>query len=483
MQENVKQEGVDATLNSMQLGSYRPNTLLIKINSIADIDGDCVHCEELAEGEVCPTGEDCGKLVEPMPAALATHVHEYIHYLHNFTTYTGVMQFVVAAHYLRYFAWGVDGSGDFIPEQVPPEILDTLKQISSVLDDIGGKAWAVPRTPVKTRASLEWTISVDDVIDAQRPPFSSITTVTGSVKSGALTEPFGFQVGHTFITEGIAYCVDREVRRMRGVEESELDKGVSVFPYLTFKPVIEHLMGREVSPAEEVAIGVCALMGFSLQSACAALRTQEDVPGHAVKLINSIATQRLNSISEKAFNQCMEWRSEFSENDHLYSALSQFMSLIQKAYELRVVKPILEEEFFAKPLRRQRYQELIASMLDACVMQLKPGREAELRWEGSDDWAHDINTATNLGVLQASLHFVQLHLKRNNQVPPTKDVHPTRCPFSGSCEQEKNMKDEICLERPWHSFRALKGDKLCWYAAGVSILAGRKYKPDAKSSG
>lgn len=174
---------------------------------------------------------------------------------------------------------------------------------------------------------------------------------------------------------------------------------------------------------------------------------------------------------------------EFSEGDHMYSAVEQFATLLDEGLQLKTKWPALERSFLDKRLNKDNYPNLIATLLDVCVMQEKPGEEGEFRWVGSGKIASGDTEATNLAVLQASIHFVRLYLRRDGSLASTNELQFECCPFRGACAKQKELDDpEVCMKTPWRRFAQMKTDKrYCWYAVGVSVLASNRPRTSGQS--
>ncbi|MGY4728133.1 hypothetical protein [Burkholderia pyrrocinia] len=64
----------------------------------------------------------------PPPVAVAMHVHEYVHFLHNASTTAGLAYLVANLLFLRALAAGSDTHGYFLgPETMNPGKLDELR--------------------------------------------------------------------------------------------------------------------------------------------------------------------------------------------------------------------------------------------------------------------------------------------------------------------------------------------------------------------
>ncbi|WP_273163390.1 hypothetical protein [Massilia timonae] len=450
----MNDETLDPYFSSATVGTYRPNTILTRMKSEADLNPEF--------GDVAPI-------------ALPAHVHEYIHHLHNYTTRTGVLQFYVTFLLYRLFVEGVNKDGEFSPEATSTETQNRLIDAGQLLVSIDGTCAHRPKKPPPRNEKLEWIFTVREKKNNSLMDIWT-TAVTGSVSSTHNSEYFDFTVGHTFLTEGVAYCIDREIRRNQGIKDHMLDFGVPTYPYLAYRPLLNHLVGREVTVFEEISIGVAAMMGRSLISVCNHVKEIADTDNALPSIIRQAAQELNEKVNTRMLSLLKQTRSEFSEGDHLFSAVDQLITLINEGQKLRIAWPALERSFIEKQLDKDTYPNLVATLLDVCIMQEKPEQTGEFSWGGSGKIARDDAEATNLAVLQASIHFVRLHLRRNGNLASTTELQFERCPFSGACATEKELNNpEVCIKTPWRRFSEMRVNNVyCWYAAGISVLTSRR---------
>lgn len=437
--------------SSAAVGAYRPNTILTRLKSVADLEPE---------------------FGDPAPAALSIQAHEYVHHLHNYSTYTGVLQFFVNFLLFRLFVGGVNGGGEFSLALVSPDNLSMLREMGQLLVNIDGTCSQRPKKILPPTETVKWAFSARLTKYKSFVDFPAVE-VSGSVSTSSSSEDFEFTAGHAFLTEGVAYCVDREMRRNQGTAEHLLDSGVPTYPYLVYRPLLCHLVGRDVTPSEQISVGVAAMMGKPLTEVCKLLRESDDSFKTLSLVIQKAAQAGFANLNDKILPLLRQTRDEFAEGDHLYSAINQFITLIVEGEKLRLKWPALEHAFLDDKLNKDNYANLISTFLDVCVLQEKPEQEAVFLWTGNGTIAKDDSAAIKLAVLQASIHFVRLHLKKDGNLGSTAELRAECCPFSGACETEKKFDDpDVCRRAPWKRFAEQKVTKqYCWYAAGVSVLS------------
>lgn len=436
--------------SSAAAGIYRQNTFYIRMSSIFDL--------EPSEGE-------------PLPAAVALHAHEYVHFLHNASTTAGQAYLLSNLTLLRAMAGGCDDQGYFrgldeMPEQGRNFLRETVALMRAQLGTTGAK----PLADCKD-ISL-WKYSSPEVVKSDGIP--SVRAVFSAKNLDGESRSQDVAIGLSFITEGVAYEVEREMRRLGGAPEVDLDTQTMIFPYLAYREVVRSWSGRDLQAEDLIAIGVAALAhsfsGYWLVQICEALKS---------------TTQPLNSVLEKASASCRsdseivlaalrEQRNDLSKGDVIWTAMGEYMKMAEAGVQLRQKYWAPEFSFISHPLTVEQFRRRIGAMLDCLVIQGKPNGALDMYWIGPGTVADSERSASCLGALQSALHFNQLHLTADGSAVATAALQsrPTPCPFTGGCETERNENfPSLCKSAPWMRYAsAPPGELICWYAAGVKAL-------------
>ena len=222
-------------------GTYTPHCLFIRAIPFADLEPD--------------DGDD------PYPVAIPTHVHEYIHHLHNISTSSGMHLFIAALWLLRSLPHGSDAYGHF-PADVALNS-DQQKWIAAA------KQWTMAlwggstlsRTQTLRKNPAEWNFDnvrqrTESLVTPDDHPGidmvamdTTIIDAEGELLRGTLN------IGYDFISEGIAYEVDREVRRNNDPSIVDPDSGIPLYPYLAYRQVVDHFVGRPTAALERIELG------------------------------------------------------------------------------------------------------------------------------------------------------------------------------------------------------------------------------------
>ncbi|MDO1495480.1 hypothetical protein HND72_12930 [Pseudomonas putida] len=447
-------------LSSSTQGAYRVNTLLTRIGTDGDLDPE--------HGE-------------PFTVAIALHVHEYIHSLHNLSTDVGFELLYSSLVLLPSFVTKTDEHGHFHADANAPgmtEHFDFWAAITQALRGTSVKTATLPKTadswcfsPTRSKA---WKVG----LDAKREFVTKGLDITLTSAGGEHKVNIS-NIGFDFLTEGIAYEVDREVRRNSGIAEFQLDLNMPLHPYLSYRKVVDNLINRESSAVERIKIGVCALLtpvpssGFF--EACEAVRSD------TFEVFEALTFKRFRDSVEGKIERVEKLMQFFPGDDVMAKGFSIVLRLIWSGLNVRRVRPYLELEFLKEPLSSNGFRSIVARMQDHCVLQQKPEGKINLYWGGRDVVKVDESTLQCLGAFQASLYFTQLHLDAEARHHSTSSLPESKCPFKGACAAEKiQANPELCSVAPWKQymigFNAQPGEQGCWYGVGVRALA-RKPNP------
>lgn len=440
--------------NSFTAGAYRQNTFYMRMESVFDLD---VNTEDLAS------------------SALAMHAHEYVHFLHNASTTSGQAYLVANLVLLRALSSGCDERGYFLGhESMSDEHREHLRLVGMLMNAQLGTT-AVPSLNTCTDYS-KWDCSGAEL--CTNGDIRRVETVftAENAKGEVLTQRV--VIGLSFVTEGIAYEVDREIRRLSGAKEDQLDAHAKVFPYRAYRRLIERWSGRKLTAQERIGIGVTALTssfsGAALAQICAELKKTE----HRVFEVLTKAREIFRPEAEIVLSQIRQQRIDLSKGDTIWTAMGEYMRLAEAGVRLRRKRWAPEMLFLSSRLTTEKLRSRFGSMLDCLVIQEKPERKLDIYWIGPGHIAQTFETSQCLGALQSAMHFSHLHLSSEGVAHTTAQFagRKVTCPFSGGCGAEiDDGFPEACKSSPWERFvSASPGEKVCWYAAGVKAIGNRR---------
>jgi hypothetical protein len=417
---------------------------------------------------------------EPLPGAVPIHAHEYIHYLHNISTCAGAQLFLANLWILRSLPHGTDEFGHFLGDKhLNKEQRHWVAVASTWIHALwGGMKWSDDTPTLSTITTWRFdSVQRRNVrLDLSEQSYQvELAAIAAEVTDNNGTAArLTIDIGYNFISEGVAFEVERELLRANGVIEADIDKGTPVYPYLTYRPLLDHLVGRPTTSRERIDLGVFALMTTSPASTligmCEHLGHVARIPERNGRLPASVTADVALPFKENAMNfvsQTIDKElSALGSKGHIAEGAREIAALFTAGFALRTINSVLEQTFVGIRLGAHEFKQIIGSLLpDYCVLQKKTGNRVEYQWIGPGIVGPD---TAPIGVFQAAMHFSELHLRRGELIS-TDRLPEIRCPYSGGCQSEiDDGYPEDCRTKPWRRFMSAKaGQPTCWYAQGV----------------
>lgn len=419
-------------------------------------------------------------------AALPFHIHEYIHYLHNISTPPGIIYLFNGFNLFFEFMKGTDRHGIYDPAKNAPEV---AKPFLEVYDLLQGKLKG-ERPPKETKIQ-HWSFSDPRVQTVQLnifghnfDTFSKSSIEVKAVSNYGTLYDFTLEIGIYLITEGIAYEIDREVRRKIG-SWPDLDYNTPPYPYLIYQPVIDSLVGRKTSVYERIILGTCALLetapGKGLIRACAILRSCKETSSREFIQYVINLNQGLRGFQKDLKAEVMpSMIRNFEGSPVLQAGVKEYCNLISASFEKRCSTPLMELDFIYITCH-ENYFKKIKEHVPQWICQEKPNGVAEISLIGPKK-VTDVIDEIALSTLQSAFHYMQLHITSNGRISATQGLPNTRCPFIGACEARSRAKDsETCIRAPWDTAFPERNDMTiptCFYTHGAKSLFYEQ-SPDA----
>lgn len=286
--------------------------------------------------------------------------------------------------------------------------------------------------------------------------------------------------GLDFISEGIAYEIEREQRRLSGIPEYFLDLHTPGYPYLAFRPLLEFLIGRSTTSEERIIIGSLALLhtppSCSLIEICEALRNDSLQGNGSTEEFDKCKSFILNDFRKRSLGPNSIFTAPIKQivtgSPDLSLGVDVYITLINKGLILRSKHPALELVFLEKALSPDEFRNLTLQLLERLVCQEKLGAESRLEWIGVAGSIADLSEEVfqRLTILQTSIHYMQQHITRSG-LAATHRIKDTPCPYWGACEVANEYGNPAdCGTRPWLVSIADGKSKVCWYEAGRLAL-------------
>jgi hypothetical protein len=449
-------------------GTYSVNSFFIRANSFADLD----------------PGDE-----EPLKNAVSVHAHEYVHFLHNISTCSGLHLFIANLWLMRTLVLCTDNSGQSLGDNTLTKEQKTWPSsaVTWILALQGTVKWGINGEPSDSRVKWYFEPPVSKIQQIEMPPQvhdMALESVSG-IATNTDNEVFHFSIdiGYNLITEGIAYEVDREIRRENGTLDCDLDQCTPPYPYLAYGALIDHLLDRHATARERIFVGVAALQSSSPAASLIEIcgRLQHLAPNTASSATDSLlAPIDLGNTFAHLIQRTLEPEIKaLGGSPAAPWGGYDVLALFKEGFKLRSANGVLEFAFIGRPMDKNAYRSCVATMVDCCVLQAKPDDKVILEWVGPGIVAKTDDDAARIGVFQASLHFAGLHVLQDGRMCATSTLPPRVCPYSGACQAEiDDGMPDACRTRPWTRYQEVSlGGHMCWYAAGVKTFSKQAQQP------
>jgi hypothetical protein len=456
------------SLNS-GLGKYRNNSLF----SLFEPEGDLIDIVSSVDVE-----EDCAR------SAPALHVHEYVHYLHNISTTAGVQLLKNRLVSLRLFSTGADDNGHYIREGLIYKELSAMDAKELELDFclILGSIEENKESGALGNIHCEFYDTRLESADPQDPYLIFGARINYEVRGHqrSLDLP---NIGYHLITEGVAYEIDREVRRKIKNEHSLiLDENTPAYPYMLFRKLVECYVGRACSTHELVKVGTLALQNkipsWGLKASMTALKHGKKVFKNFIREMKSEHGSVVNGYSQ-TIKALLETTFKGATVSNGLKAMDK---LVADTHRKRINDLFFELRFLEFPLTPEKFAEIVnTDMPPRSILQKKLDGSVDHYWMGSDNASLSDDDISALSTLQCALHYSQNHLSSQGAFKNTSTLDGKSsmesCPYLGACPLQKSRVDpELCRTSPWkHDLDISEGD-VCWYTNGVKTLRNPWYK-------
>jgi hypothetical protein len=415
---------------------------------------------------------------EPTLDRLAVFVHEYAHYLHNFSTITGVYGFLTSLRRFRLFANTVDEAGRGRGSEVLKPLEQTEYQHTTRLRTHMAGSLAMPHDlRDASREALEivdWEFHTHSVTLVSQT--EELRGVRIRIKAG---DPHAqvegkFELGAHVLSESVAWEMERVLFESQQVDLSSLES-VPTWPYKFARRFLEHATGQPVDSRLVCRVVLLALQctdpGVAFVHLAGALkdrgvRSFDEVIDAARLQCVSELTRILPGVIELLRKEI----EPFAERRPLHRALTRLVDSAIQLLALRAERTFFEIEVVQKE-SGQALVELIKTFPPCPIIHAVDGGEEIFYLSDAEP---DPVNAKSLGVTQTALQFAALHY-RPNEILATDSVPPRPCRFFGSCRAPQAASaPERCSAQPWTSFDPSLTEQ-CWFGQGVAVT--RSYRP------
>lgn len=422
---------------------------------------------------------------EPTVGRLSVFVHEYFHFIHNFSTVVGLYDFFVQLRLLRPFCNTVEANG----RSVGSEVLDfeTRSEIMSLL------AW---RNHLRGGASRQSADTLKRSLD--HPPFVGYRKVEQRVQLAVQEIEFSsvlvafdaaalcaghveVSLGSEILMEGCAFEAECMLFERVGASGNAGFNNVPSYPYRTARAIFEGVAGY--SPSHRFLCSICILALHSTDPGVAFIEIAQSCKLGGQDLEEDVRLQRFKESSDKLFTESIGKIlteilpleiAPFAGRGHAGRGLERMLDWCKSLFEERLKNSWFEIAALDGAPDLGPLVELLRTMPVCPVIHevdALDGRE-ELIFFSEAEVPQEL--VDEIGAAQSLLHFSATHLSNDGNIVETSRAHRRPCFFVNACQAQLAVeRSPICGNSPWEAFdqSAREG---CWYAQGVSSARARR---------
>ncbi|MDP3271258.1 hypothetical protein [Limnobacter sp.] len=451
---------LDEQLAATTLGTYAPNHAIIRLSQDASF--------WLEENE-------------PTLDRLAVFVHEYAHYLHNFSTTSGIYGFVATLRLLALFINTVDETGKSLGASALSA--EASRELAAIVD------WRLHLSgsysqPFDMARMAQTELQVVDVsrhaatIDLSVQTLSIHRVSITLAKASDPTIAGSFFLGTHVLMEGLAWEIERILFASQGADSGMLDSRFPTWPYKAPRAIFESIAKHSLSPEQMAQVVLLSLLNTDPGDAFIAIadiflgNALSESPDQIIERLRDVTLKELNSIKSAMIKSLTIETDRFSSKPTIHRGLKAMMKWAIEFLEVRSGDAFFELNTI-RAADRDDLVEMFKKFPPCPIIQETGPHSQDLELFFIADRDPDHQIVNDLGVTQSLLHFASAHTNMRGIVP-TPQAREGLCTFSGVCKLPLTVSSpEVCRRRPWESFAPQEGTG-CWYASGVRLARSVK---------
>ncbi len=422
----------------------------------------------------------------PTVGRLAVFVHEYLHFVHNFSTIAGLSDFDVQLRLLHPFCNTVEtdglSAGSSVLDAVHGHETQQLLEWRTHLRGHVGNEITIELKPLRAHPQFVKYASTKRIVHVGGSDIECHGVVVTFDKSSHFPGESAFEmsIGSDILMEGCALEAECMLFERAGLSANALRRGAPVYPYQTARAIFEGIVG--VAPS---SIFLCSLCLLALQSTdpgdafiqlvCASKTGAKKIDEETLlKEFKASSDATTTAFLRKFLKDTLEPDiAPFKERGHAGSGLVRMANWSLAFVHERVKDSSFEIAAIDKMPDVSPLVDLLRAMPVCPVIQeanKADGREEIIFFSPEEIVPEEM---AEIGVAQSLLHFSATHLKTDGAIIPTTSVRPRKCLFVDVCQAPlANARSEICRKSPWQAFDP-KASEGCWYAQGVRAARAR----------
>ena len=426
---------------------------------------------------------------DPTLARWCIFAHEYAHFLHNFSTISGLQDFVTHLRLMGLFGRtvGVDGTsrGSAVLSETDTRDFAHWQRWLKHLRGSGRQPFDAQYHHRNTRIRITGVDMPRESIQFSTQPEPvrlQDARVSFTVSSASTSEERCDTVlGSWHIMETLAYEIEKTIVKAHGAQTALLEDTTPAFPYQFGRVLFEHL--SNLVPSEEVLTRVCLMALQSTDPGAAFIDIANAFATRPVGEPDAVTVKRFEAITLAEFRRTFaafsdltlkrEYEVFAARGGPAGRAIQTLGEMCQRYVELRTTDHFFELRLFEQIVDRESLRDLLKTY-PPCPIVHQAGLDGQPEFFHLSVTELSEDATDALCVYQTWGQFMLAHLQPDRFLTTNECRSPRcKCLFFGACAAPQALAaPQLCQSAPWRAFR-LDDPVGCVYAAGVAAARGR----------
>jgi hypothetical protein len=443
------------------IAAYLPESMLIKLSSaVAPFD-------------------DTGNLVkDPLP--LAYFFHEYVHFLHNISTVSGILVFINTLELWRCFRTTIDGTGASSgSEGFDSTQKDHLRRLSAYL--IAARASDDPKTNITRPERIQITsLCSQPCITGLQGELLTTLVCDAVLSDRTNSDSCIVRIGTHELLESAAWVLEK--RMAEAIDPAIKLGSPHLFPYRVVEAAVEYTIPK----LDEETVLCCVLSALQSSDAPDALDQILIIIKQAIQarqnpmdLLRQTTVNALQQSLPRLEAEFQKLEAEFNGSGVLAVSIRRIIATAREAVKLRLVDPFFELKLIDDTKGRpDSFRDAISHIAPCAVLQGRVGPDDDIERDLLLSFypsvkESELDPEDGFRVLHSVFHFIGCHRTREGFRDAETARHAS-CPFYTCCTLDlRKARPDICKNTPW-----LSADWLGWHQciigtqiSGISDIA------------
>lgn len=353
---------------------------------------------------------------EPTIERLSIFIHEYAHYLHNFSTIAGIYEFIADLRRARLFINTVDQHGRSHGHAALGDA-EKREYASAVAwrDHLSGNTIAPYSESYHVRDvkfSLESVkrIEFPVLLGPQSFTFVQVLLNVAVSSASAPTESVQVRLGSHVLMEGLAWEIEHMLYQSVGLDSHPMEGRIPAFPYTFCRQVFESVSC--IKPSREILAKALLLAlqssdpGSSFVAICEAFKNIETPAKQAKKIAQLTETTLLvfEVVAPRLVDGILQSEaSAFAKRGHAGRGIASLVDLCRQYILVRLENPFFELDIISSGLDRDALEAMLAKYPPCPILQSTGPDSCDIEFYLLGGSALEEKTQAELGAAQSLL--------------------------------------------------------------------------------